>query len=78
MASSDSPTYASGMIEIVFVAAISGNERTFKQWRTERLLMGWTGCPLSKRGDKYLRMLFIQAAKVLLMRPQTWERFSFG
>ena len=23
-------------------------------------------------------MLFIQAAKVLLMRPQTWERFSFG
>jgi len=33
---------------------------------------------ISKRGDKYLRMLFIQAAKVLLMRPQTWERFSFG
>lgn len=33
---------------------------------------------ISERGDKYLRMLFIQAAKVLLMRPQTWERFSFG
>jgi transposase len=33
---------------------------------------------ISKRGDKYLRMLFIQAAKVLLMRPQAWERFSFG
>jgi transposase len=33
---------------------------------------------ISKRGDKYLRMLFIQAAKVLLMRPNTWERFSFG
>jgi len=33
---------------------------------------------ISKRGDKYLRMLFIQAAKVLLMRPHTWERFSFG
>ncbi len=33
---------------------------------------------ISKRGDKYLRMLFIQAARVLLMRPQTWERFSFG
>lgn len=33
---------------------------------------------ISKRGDKYLRMLFIQAAKVLLMRPQTWDRFSFG
>jgi len=23
-------------------------------------------------------MLFIQAARVLLMRPHTWERFSFG
>ena len=22
--------------------------------------------------------MFIQAAKVLLMRPQSWERFSFG
>ncbi len=33
---------------------------------------------ISKRGDRYLRMLFIQAAKVLLMRPQSWERFSFG
>ena len=33
---------------------------------------------ITKRGDKYLRMLFIQAAKVLIMRPQTWERFSFG
>jgi|SRR5262245_3233065 len=33
---------------------------------------------ISKRGDKYLRTLFIQAAKVLLMRPHNWERFSFG
>lgn len=33
---------------------------------------------ISKRGDKYLRMLFIQAARVLLMRPHTWERYSFG
>lgn len=29
---------------------------------------------ISKRGDKYLRMLFIQAAKVLLMRPHSPER----
>lgn len=33
---------------------------------------------ISKRGDKYLRTLFIQAAKVLLMRPHNWDRFSFG
>jgi transposase len=33
---------------------------------------------ISKRGSKYLRTLFIQAAKVLLMRPQNWDRYSFG
>ena len=29
---------------------------------------------ISKRGSRYLRMLFIQAAKVLLMRPHNWVR----
>jgi transposase len=33
---------------------------------------------ISKRGSTYLRTLLIQAAKVLLMRPHTWSRFSFG
>jgi transposase len=33
---------------------------------------------ISKRGSKYLRTLLIQAAKVLLMRPHNWSRFSFG
>ena len=33
---------------------------------------------ISKRGSKYLRTLLIQAAKVLLMRPQNWSRYSFG
>ena len=33
---------------------------------------------ISKRGSRYLRTLFIQAANVILMRPQAWERFSFG
>ena len=33
---------------------------------------------ISKRGSRYLRTLFIQAAKVLLMRPQNWAKFSFG
>jgi transposase len=33
---------------------------------------------ISKRGNRYLRTLFIQAAKVLLMRPQNWGKFSFG
>jgi transposase len=33
---------------------------------------------ISKRGSKYVRTLFIQAANVILMRPHSWERFSFG
>jgi len=33
---------------------------------------------ISKRGSRYLRTLFIQAAHVILMRPHNWEKFSFG
>ena len=33
---------------------------------------------ISKQGNTYLRMLFIQAAKVIIMRPHNWEKFSFG
>ena len=33
---------------------------------------------ISKRGNKYLRTLFIQAANVILMRPHNWKKFSFG
>jgi transposase len=33
---------------------------------------------ISKRGSRYLRMLFVQAAKIILMRPHRWTAFSFG
>jgi transposase len=33
---------------------------------------------ISKRGSKYLRSLFIQAAHIILMRPHNWKKFSFG
>ncbi len=33
---------------------------------------------ISKRGSRYLRMLFVQAANVVLMRPHRWADFSFG
>jgi len=29
---------------------------------------------ISKRGNKYLRTLFVQAARVVLLRPTSWER----
>jgi transposase len=33
---------------------------------------------LSKRGNAYLRMLFMQAARVILLRPRNWPKHSFG
>ena len=33
---------------------------------------------ITKRGSRYLRMLFVQAAKVILMRTNRWPDFSFG
>ena len=46
---------------------------------------GWDSCPnksllatilgkISKRGNRYLRVLFVQAARVVLVWPQSWER----
>jgi Transposase IS116/IS110/IS902 family len=29
---------------------------------------------ISKRGNRYLRVLFVQAAWVVLVKPKTWER----
>jgi transposase len=29
---------------------------------------------ISKQGNRYLRVLFVQAARVVMMKPKTWER----
>ena len=29
---------------------------------------------ISKRGNRYLRVLFVQAAWVVLVKPRSWER----
>lgn len=33
---------------------------------------------ISKRGNTYLRMLFVQAARVIMMRKNLWDKLSFG
>jgi len=33
---------------------------------------------ITRCGNRYLRMLFVQAAKVIMMRPENWPQFSFG
>src|SRR5205085_2196882 len=54
--------------------AILENRKDEISPRTATLILG----RISKRGSKYLRTLLIQAAKVLLMRPHNWPRYSFG
>ena len=44
-----------------------------KQMSTgDRTILG----PISRRGNRYLRVLFVQAAWVLLVRAQNWERYG--
>ena len=33
---------------------------------------------ISKRGNRYLRTLFMQGARVILLRPVNWAKHSFG
>ncbi len=33
---------------------------------------------ITKRGSRYLRMLFVQAARVIMMRKKLWPQLSFG
>ena len=76
------------LISTATVAAI-GNGEAFERGRDFGAWLGLVprqystgGRPIlgriSKRGSKYLRTLFIQAANVILMRPQNWPRYSFG
>jgi transposase len=76
------------MISTAMVAAI-GTGEAFDRGRDFAAWLGLVprqystgGKPIlgriSKRGCKYLRTLFIQAAHVILMRPLNWSRFSFG
>ncbi|MCA0851426.1 IS110 family RNA-guided transposase [Salipiger thiooxidans] len=76
------------MISTAMVAAIGAGEafgrgRDFAAWvglvprqysTGGRTVLGH----ISKRGSRYPRMLFVQAAKVILMRANRWPDFSFG
>lgn len=76
------------MISTAMVAAVGKGEafdrgRDFAAWvglvprqfsTGGRTILG----RITKRGSRYLRMLFVQAAKVIMMRPHRWSDFSFG
>jgi len=76
------------MISTAMVAAVGegeafGRGRDFAAWvglvprqysTGGRTVLG----RITKRGSRYLRMLFVQAAKVIMMRSNRWPDFSFG
>ena len=76
------------IISSATVAAIGNGEaftrgRDFAAWlglvprqmsTGDRTILG----RITKRGNGYLRMLFMQAARVVLLRPSNWSKHSFG
>ena len=69
-----------------------GDDRKWRAFRRGRDFGAWLGLVprqistgdrtilgrISKRGNSYLRMLFVQAARVILLRPANWPKLSFG
>lgn len=77
------PLISTAMVAAVGTGEAFGRGRDFSAWlglvprqysTGGRPILG----RISKRGSRYLRMLFVQAANVILMRPHMWQRFSFG
>jgi len=73
------PIISSAMVAAVGNGAVFSKGRDFGAWlglvprqisTGDRTILG----KISKRGNRYLRKLFVQAAWVVLIKPQTWER----
>jgi transposase len=77
------PIISSAMVAAIGSGAAFARERDFSAWiglvpkqmsTGDRTILG----RISKRGNGYLRMLFIQAAQVILLRPASWPKHGFG
>jgi transposase len=77
------PIVASAIVATIGDGAAFERGRDFGAWlglvprqlsTGDRTILG----RISKRGNVYLRMLFVQAAKVVLIWPRTWPGHSFG
>jgi transposase len=73
------PIISSAMVAAIGNGAAFSKGRDFGAWlglvprqmsTGDRTILG----KISKRGNRYLRVLFVQAAWVVLVRPKTWER----
>jgi transposase len=77
------PMTASAMIAAIGNGAAFSKGRDFSAWlglvpkqhsTGDRTILGG----ISRRGNRYLRTLFVQGARAVLLRPQTWVGKSFG
>jgi transposase len=73
------PIISSAMVAAIGTGDVFSKGRDFAAWlglvprqisTGDRTMLG----KISKRGNRYLRVLFVQAAWVVLIRPQSWER----
>jgi transposase len=73
------PVISSAMVAAIGAGDAFSTGRDFAAWlglvprqmsTGDRTILG----SISKRGNRYLRALFVQAAWVVLMRQKNWER----
>jgi len=77
------PIISSAMVAAIGNGAAFTRGRDFAAWlglipkqmsTGDRTILG----RITKRGNRYLRMLFMQAARVVLLWPANWMKHSFG
>lgn len=75
------PIISSAMVAAIGAGDAFTKGRDFGAWlglvprqmsTGDRTVLG----PISPRGNRYLRVLFVQAAWVVLIRPARWERYG--
>jgi transposase len=75
------PIISSAMVAAIGNGAAFAKGRDFGAWlglvpqqisTGDRTILG----KISRRGNRYLRVLFVQAAWVVLIRPKSWERYG--
>src|SRR5271169_3333787 len=77
------PIIASAMVAAIGSGTAFARGRDFAAWlglvpkqmsTGDRTILG----RISKRGNRYLRTLFMQGGRVILLRPANWAKHSFG
>jgi transposase len=75
------PIISSAMVAAIGTGDVFSKGRDFAAWlglvpkqisTGDRTILG----KISKRGNRYLRVLFVQAAWVVLIKPKSWERYG--